>query len=73
MYKWIRAWGFLLGSYPYYVNEQIQRAKDTNAPETAIYEKSAPGGIRTGEWATKEDCRPATQQQLEEIVANHGW
>lgn len=36
-YPYIKAWGRLLHSAPYYIEDQIRRARETHAPRTAIY------------------------------------
>lgn len=36
-YKYVRAWCQFMGSFPYYITDQIDRAKEDNAPETAVY------------------------------------
>ena len=56
-YPWIRAWGWLMGSYTYYIEAQIERAKQTHAPETAIYERHDAGKGGNGTWATLDDIR----------------
>ena len=36
-YPSIRAWGKYLGSYAYYIEEQVRKAQDDDAPLNAIY------------------------------------
>ncbi|HET7713883.1 MAG TPA: hypothetical protein VFK94_06610 [Patescibacteria group bacterium] len=48
-YKWIRAWGRLLGSRAYYIIDQVEQARKDHAPENAIYRKD------DGTWATTDD------------------
>jgi hypothetical protein len=36
-YPGIRAWGKRLGSYGYYIDAQVQKARETKAPQNAIY------------------------------------
>jgi len=36
-YPFIAYWGFILGSYEYYINSEKAKAKEQNAPLTAIY------------------------------------
>lgn len=43
-YPYIYAWGKNLGSFNYYIQEQINLAEKENAPERAIYRRD------TGEW-----------------------
>jgi len=51
-YKYIRAWGRMLGSYPEYIERQVERARDDKAPEDAIYEGS---GVNRGQWRCFSD------------------
>lgn len=48
-YPWIVAWGRMLGSYPYYIDQQVAQARHDGAPNTAIYKDS------TGTWQTTDD------------------
>lgn len=50
-YKWIVLWGGLMGSYTYYIDEQLYKAEATNAPETATYQK------QDGSWNTIDDIK----------------
>lgn len=62
-YKYIWAWGRLLGSYPYYMENEAEKAKRENAPETAIYRKD------DGTWATFEDIKSdETKRSLLKIL-----
>jgi hypothetical protein len=36
-YKYIRAWGYMMGSFEYYVRGQVDKARRDNAPADAIY------------------------------------
>jgi len=54
----IEAWGRDMGSYPYYIKDQQERAAATNAPLDAIFENVEPGGLRTGVWSTVSELRP---------------
>ena len=38
-YIYIRAWGRMLRSFEYYIKQEIEKAKNTNAPDDAIYQK----------------------------------
>ena len=48
-YPYILLWGRRLGSFPSYINDQIEKARADNAPQTAIYE-------RDGVWRTIDQC-----------------
>ena len=58
-YRFIRAWGELLGSREPFIRDQIARARAEGAPPTAIYR------TQSGEWATTEGItRAALRRQL---------
>ena len=58
-YRFIRAWGELLGSREPFIRDQIARARAEGAPPTAIYRTQA------GTWATTEGItRAALRRQL---------
>ena len=48
-YLYVRAWGKLLNSYPWYVEREVEKAKSENASETAIYRRE------DGSWAVFGD------------------
>lgn len=58
-YPYIRAWGHLMGSFAYYVERQVTKARDENAPKTAIYR-----GYHA--WHTVGEIQsPATRRSVE--------
>lgn len=50
LYPFIRAWGLHMGSFPYYVENEVQEATYENAPPRAMYRDHA-----TKEWKTVDD------------------
>lgn len=48
-YIYIRAWGQFLGSFPGYIEGEVEKARRDNAPDTAIHR------LQDGNWATFED------------------
>lgn len=60
-YKYIRAWGAYMGSFDYYVNDQVAQARKDNAPEDAIY-------CRDGKWATFSGVK---NEDLKAMILNH--
>ena len=63
-YKYIRAWGSMLESFPSYIENEVKRAQNDKAPQTAIYRKS------DGTWAIFEDIQSdATKTSVAAIVA----
>ncbi|MBQ7895974.1 MAG: hypothetical protein IJ364_05400 [Oscillospiraceae bacterium] len=45
-YLYIRAWGKMLGSFPAYIEREVEKARKAKAPQTAIYQR------QDGSWAT---------------------
>lgn len=63
-YPYIVAWHRMTGSYKAYIDRQVRKAQEDNAPQDAIYKGSA-----TGEWHTvKEIENKTTRAYLEEQV-----
>jgi hypothetical protein len=60
-YPFIVAWGYRLGSFQYYIDGEIEKAIEDNAPERAIYKSGS------GEWRTIDDC--ANPNAKEECIA----
>lgn len=62
-YVMIRAWGQYMGSYSYYIRDQIAIAKEDKAPGNAIYKQD------DGTWATVEQLNSITRVTVERIAA----
>ena len=56
-YKHIRAWGYIMKSFDYYILTQQEKAAYENAPLDACYE-------RNGKWHCASDMRAELQQEL---------
>ena len=56
-YKYIHAWGKMMGSFPYYINNQVAKAIEENAPETAIFRSSYDGTWATFEGIENKDTK----------------
>jgi hypothetical protein len=58
-YRLIRLWHKETGSMAYYIDQQVERAQKTNAPEDALYEiwehQGTAASGPTGEWITLRD------------------
>lgn len=62
-YKYIWAWGKLMGSYDTFIQREINMAEEDGAPEDAVYRRS------DGTWATFEQIHSeATKQEIREIL-----
>lgn len=59
-YPLIRAWGYrIMGSYKYYVEMQLARARENNAPQDAVYRNE------DGTWNRLDDIQnPMVKSQL---------
>lgn len=63
-YKYIRAWGQSLRSRPYYIENEVAKARQAKAPQTAIYRR------QDGSWAVFDDIQRAdTKSQIAILVA----
>lgn len=63
-YPYIRAYGLLLGSFPSYIDSEVEKARRTNAPQTAVSQ------YQDGSWATFEDITFSdTRERIAAIVA----
>ena len=63
-YPYIRAWGKLLTSNDYYINEQVELARLENAPATALRK-----GTQSGKWQTIADFPAGKTKNLIEEFA----
>lgn len=63
-YPYIRAYGLLLGSFQSYIDSEVEKARRTNAPQTAVSQ------YQDGSWATFEDITFSdTRDRIASIVA----
>lgn len=64
-YPFIRAYGLLLGSFPSYIDSEVEKARRTNAPQTAVSQ------YQDGSWATFEDITFSdTRERIAALVAD---
>lgn len=59
-YPYIVAWGQLLGSHGYYIEEQCRTAEKENASKDATFRND------DGTWKVLSECREDTQKELEQ-------
>ena len=58
-YPFVRAWGRLMGSHQYYIDDQVELARQEQAPANATHRRD------DGTWATTDEIvRAHTRQQL---------
>lgn len=74
-YPYIRAWGQIMGSHAYYINDRIEDAQLDGAPENAVYLCShkyttLPSCDKPGpHWVTVDEIvREDTRARLHKIV-----
>lgn len=68
-YPYIVAWGHMMGSFDYYINDECERANADGAPSTAIYEESSPdNNVRhSHKWVTFDEVTsPSTLYEMKE-------
>ena len=58
-YIYIYAWHKKSGSFDYYINNLIEKAKAEKAPKTAVYYDNT-----KKRWVTLEECRTETQEHI---------
>ena len=62
-YIYIRAWGRVMGSLPYYIRDMLATAHEDKAPGNAIYKDDE------GTWMTMDDVKNhSTRIQVEQIA-----
>jgi len=57
-YKTIVRWGKNLGSFDYYIDDQVQQASEDNAPQNATFKR------QDGSWATTYDIKDEILKQV---------
>ena len=63
-YLYIRAWGKMLGSFPCYVEREVEKARQSGAPQTAIYQR------QDGIWATFGSVSSGDTRDAVALIAN---
>lgn len=65
IYPFIRVWGLNMGSHPGYIDEQVLRAKNENAPPRAAYKE-----VASGVWITIDEIQNLDlKNRMERAVA----
>lgn len=62
-YRYVRAWGQMMGSFDNYIDEQVDKAIADNAPERAIYHDPD-----RDEWVTIDEKPIVTRTYVEQIA-----
>jgi hypothetical protein len=65
-YIYIRAWGRFMHSLPYYVRDEIERAREDKAPGNAIYKRE------DGTWATIDQIAEPNRTTVARIASQIG-
>ncbi len=72
-YRYIRAWGAMLGSDSSYIKEQVELARKDKAPQNAIYKKLTDKMKNNSTWKTTDDItREDTKYRLEQYLKTIG-
>jgi hypothetical protein len=66
-YKYIRAWGRMMGSRDPYIQAQIQKAYETKAPQDAVY-----WSLDELRWRTLSEVSQNTRYVIENIIMKNG-
>ncbi len=62
-YKFIRAWCKMLGSFSYFVKNEVEQARRDNAPQNAVYRNA------DGRWVTYDEITSErTRERVTAIV-----
>lgn len=73
-YPYIRAWCRMMGSYDYYLQNQLHRARAEKAPFDAVFERTELGGTKTGVWARFSEVEnESTLDRIRKIMEGWGW
>src|SRR2546423_935913 len=57
-YPFVRAWGQIMGSHLYYIDHQVDLAREAQAPPDAIYRRD------DGTWATTDEILRSDTRRL---------
>lgn len=65
-YIYIRAWHRMTGSFAYYIEDQVDKARADKAPQTAIYYDRY-----ENRWHTIDECRESVQERVKAYIKSH--
>ena len=65
-YIYIRAWHRMTGSFSYYIEDLVDKARADKAPETAIYFDRD-----ENRWHTLEECAERTKERVKFYIKNY--
>lgn len=69
-YPYIVAWGKMMGSMNYYIEDMLRQAERDGAPEDATYLKNINSDNATGKWSTMDGVvNPNSRLFLESVAA----
>jgi hypothetical protein len=63
-YKYIVAWSQMMGSFGYYIDEQLEQAQRDKAPVNAIYYSTT-----EKQWQTTDNLPKSKIEELDEYIA----
>ena len=64
-YVYLRAWDRMMGSFQYWTDANLKKARRENAPADAIYNTA--GIVEGGKWRTFAQCE---REDTRQIIAN---
>ena len=67
-YPFIVKWGQMMGSFPYYINNQLELAEETRAPENATFYDEGNNVWNTTDGITNESTK--IQLGIDTVVSN---
>jgi hypothetical protein len=65
-YPFVVAWCRMMGSFSYYVRDQVELAQRTKAPKDATYQRG------DGSWCTYDELPERTKVQVQQAAENVG-
>lgn len=76
-YPYIWAWGMIMGSFPYFMEGESDKAEAEKAPRTSIYRRTGfdpkTGGELKGVWVTKDEIKdPMLKGRVEKLAEEFG-
>lgn len=72
-YPWVRKWGALLGSHPYYIERQVHQAREEGAPQDATHRNHDGGWYTIADVKNNETRRQLGLPELPERLRVPGW
>jgi hypothetical protein len=72
-YQWIRKWGSYMGSSQWYIDEQVRKARESNAPEDATFHRDDHGWYTVGDITNEMTRYQLGLRPLREVTERHEY